>query len=133
MKQQQSVKQSSGRVRERERKKKLGAKEPFSAAISYLELEDPVRSFEWVEDRLLHDGVRPVRPEEVVAAEAVIDDESRCCWIDAEAATAAAAAELLPPPLRGSRSTSSKKWAWHSREAKSTWSFRPASARPLSS
>ena len=38
-----------------------------------------------------------------------------------------------PPPLRGSRSTSSKKWAWHSRDAKSTCSFLPARARPRSS
>ena len=31
----------------------------------YLELEEPVRSFEWVEERLLlHDGVRTVRTED---------------------------------------------------------------------
>ena len=83
--------------------------------------------------------MRTVRPEEEVmllgvAVDASAEDGNRC-WIEAEAATAAAAAAelLLLPPLLGSRSTSSKKCAWHSRDAKSTWSFRPASARPLSS
>ena len=30
----------------------------------YLELEEPVRSFECVDERLLHDGVRTVRLDE---------------------------------------------------------------------
>lgn len=69
----------------------------------YLELEEPVRSFEWVDDRLLHDGVRTVRPDE----DGVVAETGNLCWI-ADAANAAAAAELLLL-LLGSRSTNSKK------------------------
>lgn len=101
-----------------------------------------MRSLECVDERLLHDGVRTMVRVEVGVAAAGRRRPPPAADADAEAASAAAAAAAAAPPVddaaddddeeaaaaaaaeaptpRGSRSTSSKKCAWHSREAKST-------------